>query len=672
MEQDNTSTPVSNAPTGKLTSNTPPVGQTSNIPTTTISNTSSSTPTPTTTSNKWVRSILFFLFFFLILLFYSNIFIAAILATLFNLLSVSVFDNIASVAFDYCEKFIKIIFTPLIWISKYLFERHLVPLSTWFTSLRGGWFARHSQFVTIMVTLTITVLMLASTILHPVFAAGSGNINDYFCLKTQFPWPTCASGLGITTLPDDVRIGLIENNTYGPFDQSTYNQDEKNVEELIFQENQHACTGQHITLILVTMLSRTVEDPQSSATIGIQNLQGNYLAQQSYNATHPALPLCFAIANLGTADTSDATSSVVSTCPACYSMPQAVHQIAQFAHSDGSVRGIVGFPYSQQVKEALQIIKDSEQSLSSLPIISPSASSDNFSNIPNFYRANSPDQNQAAAIAQYFCSHLVQNQPSPSVAILADPTNYYSGDLAIDFQNDVNCLSPTNQFGPIHYKNYDSASIQNAVDVAVQQDHATYIFFPGYDQDMDTVEEEVYKDVLSSASSVTIIGGDGLNNVNATTHYSYSRVYAVNFAQPLSKTEPLAQNFINDGFAKAHTTPTPTIDPADLWMPTDAFLDFDAVQAMTKTVQAQAGTNFTQSNFNTTLQSISFQGETGNITFQGYRLNSSHMSDRTQQSVYITCYDTKHILHLVDSYLATTDNSTVQEDSSIPNITSCA
>lgn len=634
----------------------------------------SKTPTPKTTDSKWIRRLLFFILFFLIILSYSNLIIATIFAALVNLLSISIFDSIANAILEYCGKVITILGSILTRSGNFLFVKHLTSFGRWFASHIGRWFEHHRPFVTNTLTLVITIIVLAATILRPSFATTFGNVNDYVCLKTSLPWSTCASGVGVSTLPDGVRIGLVTDNTYGPFDQSLDNQDEVQVEKLIFGENKQVCTGQHMTLVAVTMLSRTVEDPGTSATLGVQDLEGNYLIQHHYNATHPALPLCLAIANMGTSDTADAGSPEVAVCVTCYSMPLVMHQIAQFAHADPSVRGIVGLPYSQQVKEALQIIKDNEQSLTSLPIISPSASSDNFSNLPNFYRVNSPDQNQAVALAQYFCSNLVRSQSSPSIAILTDPTNYFSGDLAIDFQNalnKLNCIAPAKIFSSIRYTNYDPASVQNAVHQALQ-DGVNYIFFPGYDQDMDTVEEEVYNDLPNSASSVTIIGGDGINNVNATTHYSYTRVYSANFAQPLLRTGSFVNDFINDGFAKAYATQTPTIDPSYFWMPTDTFLAIDAVQAVTQTVQALPDIHFTQSDFNTVLQSISFQGVTGGVTLQGNRVNSRHISDRTQESVYITCYDTKHILHLVDSYLANTDDASAQEDTSIPNRTACS
>ena len=107
-------------------------------------------------------------------------------------------------------------------------------------------------------------------------------------------------------------------------------------------------------------------------------------------------------------------------------------------------------------------------------------------------------------------------------------------------------------------------------------------------------------------------------------------------------------------------------------MPTDTFLNIDAVQAFTNTLQTLQRTNFTQSDFNNTLQSVNFQGVTGSVTLQGNRVTSGHISDRTMEAVYITCYDYQHTLHLVAGYNTLTDTGSVQENSSIPDVSSCS
>lgn len=124
-------------------------------------------------------------------------------------------------------------------------------------------------------------------------------------------------------------------------------------------------------------------------------------------------------------------------------------------------------------------------------------------------------------------------------------------------------------------------------------------------------------------------------------------------------------------FAKTYQTQIPTIASSYAWTPKDTSLDIDAVQAFTKTLLDMASPSFTQSDFNNALKTTSFQGLTGDVTFQANTINSRHISDRTDQNVYTTCYDYQHILHLVDSYAVTTDKVLVQELSSVPNITSC-
>ena len=154
----------------------------------------------------------------------------------------------------------------------------------------------------------------------------------------------------------------------------------------------------------------------------------------------------------------------------------------ELAHTDPSFRGIVGFPYSQQVEEALNLIKG-YQDLSTIPIVSPSASSDELSNIPNFYRIASPDHSQGTAIAQFFCDSLIHNQSSDSMAMLTDGSNAYSRSLELAFNDALDCGDATHRT-TIPYINGDTTSIREAVDQALEQ-HVTYIFFPGYEQDME-------------------------------------------------------------------------------------------------------------------------------------------------------------------------------------------
>ncbi len=591
------------------------------------------------------RVFLFILLAILILLFNTNLIVVSIIPIMLIILGIDsdLFLPISNTILKYTDKLIAPFFKPFKWIWNFL-SIHPRRL--------GDWLKKHRPAVIVTVTTITTVAILGATTLRPWFATGFGNLNDSVCLKTQLPWLTCDSGVGISTLPNGVRIGLITNNAYGPFDQSTLNQNELNIEELIFGENRRACTGQHITLVIVTMLSRTVEDPLSSAQIGLQELQGSYLAQLAYNNTQPAIKICLAIANVGTANTASKETSFMKSDPANYSLPQVIHQIAQFAHTDSSVSGVVGLPYSQQTKETLNLIKD-YQDLSAIPIISASAS-DELSDKPHFYLIASPSHSQGTALAQFFCDSLIQSQSSDFIAMLRDDKNAYSRNFQSVFNaavNSINCGDPTHR-KILSYTTGDPDSIRQAVREALDW-RVKYILFPDYDQNMDTVELEIHRVLQDHASDITILGGGGINNVDATTHYSYTRVYATSSAGPLQENDPVAKSFVEHGFSKHSSV---NAIPSHLWIPKDTLLIYDAVKAFAQTVKNMLNEGFTQDTLNMTLENISFDGTSGQVTFQG-NTNNGHRSDRQQGYIYITCNDLAHNIHLVAKYNTINDGS---------------
>ncbi len=589
------------------------------------------------------RVFLFILLAILILLFNTNPIVISIIPAMLILLGI-IPAHISGFILSYIDKILILIENRFKLAWSFLFVKHLESL--------GSWLKRHRRSVIDTVAIIAIIILLGATTLNPWFATGFGRLNDSVCLNTRLPWPTCASGLGISTLPNGVRIGLITNNAYGPFDQSTLNQNELNIEELIFGENRRACTGQHITLVIVTMLSRTVEDPLSSAQIGLQELQGSYLAQLAYNNTQPAIKICLAIANMGTANTASKETSFMKSDPANYSLPQVIHQIAQFAHTDSSVSGVVGLPYSQQTKETLNLIKD-YQDLSAIPIISASAS-DELSDKPHFYLIASPSHSQGTALAQFFCDSLIQSQSSDFIAMLRDDKNAYSRNFQSVFNaavNSINCGDPTHR-KILSYTTGDPDSIRQAVREALDW-RVKYILFPDYDQNMDTVELEIHRVLQDHASDITILGGGGINNVDATTHYSYTRVYATSSAGPLQENDPVAKSFVEHGFSKHSSV---NAIPSHLWIPKDALLIYDAVKAFAQTVKNMLNEGFTQDTLNMTLENISFDGTSGQVTFQG-NTNNGHRSDRQQGYIYITCNDLAHNIHLVAKYNTINDGS---------------
>jgi hypothetical protein len=599
-------------------------------------------PDPPAERYTRARIFLIFLLLSLNLVFFTNPFVVSTLTIIIGILQV--FGDTLAPILKYTDK----VFAPLLdffeWIWRFFFFKPLPYL--------GRRLIRHRRSIIDIAIIIAIICFLGATTLNPFVRAVGSNLSDSVCLYTHLPWFSCNSGIGVSTLPNGVRIGLIANDTYGPFDQSALNQDEIEIEKLIFQENQQACTDQHITLIVATMLSRTVGDPLSTVDHSLQGLQGSYLAQHTYNATpHPAARICLAIANLGTPDTASEESTLVKSHPDDYSLPQVIHQIAQFAHTDSSFRGIVGFRYSQTAKEALDLIKG-YQDLSTIPVISPSASSDDLSNIANFYRIVSPDHSQGAALAQFFCDSLLQNQSSDSIAMLTDPSSAYSNSLQLAFNNALKCGDARHRT-TITYTNYDTGSIQQAVDKALSDQQVKYIFFPGYDTDMNTVELEIHKVSPDHARDITILGGDGINNVDATTYYAYNRVYATAFAGPLPDNNPIATSATVLGFSQS---PALHAIPSYLWIRANTLLDYDAVNAFAETIKKVSSGALSQDNFNKALRTIVFDGASGPVHLQGSS-NNDHRSDRNQGYVYITCNDLAHSTHLIAGYSAVNDGT---------------
>jgi hypothetical protein len=602
---------------------------------------------------KIEQIFVFVLFIILLILFSSNPLVFSSLTGLLTLLTIGALENVSNKIIEYIGKPFNWLIKPFVWL-----------LLRVFTSTKG--LRRHRRLITNVIVAIILAITFALTTLNSLLVTTVGNVNDYLCLQqTILPWSACNSGLGIARLANGVNIGLITDSSYGDFDQSSLNQSEEQVERLIFSENSTACEAPHITLAVVTMLSRTVEDPSADATIGVEDLQGAYLAQHSYNSQHPSIQLCLAIANLGTSDTANQNSQLVNTHPDEYSLPLIIHRLAQFARSDTHFRGIIGFPFSQQASEAIQMMQRSPQ-LKTIPVVSPSASSDSLSNVVNFYRMVSPDQSQSQILAQFLCQHLPHaTDPSAHLAIFSDSTDVYSYSVQLTFEDHLNCLQPSNI---IEYQNGNAQSIKDAVKQALSTYHDSYLFFPGYNSDLDTLQLAIRNIMRDRSNTITIIGGDGLYDLDGTvTHYIYSPVYSTTFASPLS-TDPhstLTNAFINAYEQQKFSEPylANSINGYTL-LPPHTILSNDATTAFIRALQKISNPNFTQNDFNNKLATITFAGVSGTIELLGNATSSQHISDRNRGEIYVTCADQFHTIHLITEYQSTntTETVSVQEE----------
>jgi hypothetical protein len=473
----------------------------------------------------------------------------------------------------------------------------------------------------------------------------------------SIPSTLCNSGLGVTTLPNGVRIGLIgiNNKNEAPFDPSQENSDEAQAEQFIFAEDASACapTQLHITLAVVTLFSRTIEDPVGSASAGLDDLRGAYLAQHDYNTPHPAIRLCLVIANLGTLTTSSQSSGNGQP----FALTQVIKQLVQYARYDSTFRGIVGFPYSTQVQDALSILSSSWQE-TTIPIVSPDSTSNNLSKTPypNFHRVSSPDAIQGAGMAQYVCHSLVTKQPAASpvrVAIFSDSTDSYIPSLSSSFQGALQlCLGSREHSDLEPYQKGNAKLIQQGVTDAIKK-RDQYIFFAGYISDLDTVEAQVQSLQAGSSSRVTILGGDGLYDITVP-HNIVAPLYTTVYASPLNmqdqQSSALFYEYKQD-FTLPYLSSAIQSYRSYYLLPQNFIRSYEATEAFTQTlntfIQDYHSTSLpSQGDFDQVLANASFTSFTTPITFQGQNSN-----DPEPVPVYIMCSNSGHSLYWVATYM---------------------
>lgn len=421
--------------------------------------------------NGITRTLLCILLIILFLVFFKSPDVLQWLALTLAFLSINLFEPVFSVV-DRVDPFVWSILVKAGSRMRHIVSFHIPGI--------GRGIRSRSHFIIPVVCVIAVVYLL----FHNAVGDSMSTFNDFSCLHTAFPVPSivCNSGVGITALPNGARVGLITNAEQGPFDRSSMNDQEKQVEAVIFQENAKACSGPHVTLAAVTLLSRTIEDPSGSASKGLDDLHGVYLAQHDYNATkatynpalrhgRPFVSLCLVIANLGTLVTADQTNGVD-----LYSVPQVVQQLVQYNRHDPTFRGIVGFPYSSQAEEAISQFTTRWWGKLVLPIVSPSATSYKLSNVPNFYRVSSSDNRQATAMALFTCDILMKNRANATVDIFTN-SDPYSSSLSSKFKQSISdCKHPISTHDE-SYQNGDAASLQHATQRAIQKNYH-FIFSP--------------------------------------------------------------------------------------------------------------------------------------------------------------------------------------------------
>lgn len=468
---------------------------------------------------------------------------------------------------------------------------------------------------------------------------------DHSCIQWNLS-ALCRSGLGIDTILTSqgypARVGLIKApSDGGPFDQSDLKEEERYIEDLIFAENATAClpATQHTTIVVATFLNRSVIDTSTSATIGLQDLQGAFLMQREHNADEANhIKLCLVIANIG-----DSTSNTLAS-----TLEPVMERIMLYARNDPTFGGILGLPFSSSAINGLKLRDQWHQS--HIPIISPSASSTQLNTILNFWRIALSDDEQARVLTEFLIDgfHTQQNQEDyPPIAIMIDKNDPYSESLSASLFKAVSEQDANVDPREYAYSVRNPRSIRDAVDQAVAE-NAHYIFLAGYSAALIHVEErlrEIQTEIDSGKREATlpvaIFGGDGIYDLDRSIERYTVPVFSTVYASPLPVLNPLVSDY-TEQFGGGLTSGDFSL------MPPHVVLSYTAMKAFSETVHnlAEADKTPTLQNITETLATITFNGPGDErISFTG-----SQQSNPRDKAIYVLCTDAEGALKLAARY----------------------
>ena len=377
-------------------------------------------------------------------------------------------------------------------------------------------------------------------------------------------------------------------------------QDSNDAEAFIYKEDQRilASHSPYITLVVGTMLSGNSSD----ISAGRDDLQGAYIAQKQFNdgfQLNGGVQVRLLIANSG-GQAQDATN--------------VAQKIVDAAKQDKTIVGVMGWPFSEQTLDAVNILTNAH-----IPMVSSTASSDALTGISSFFfRVCPSNQIQAVAGAHY----AEQQLKAKRVVLFVDPNNSYSQSLAQDFSNQF-----TTDGGQIvQTENYTVGTPAGLP--TLLQDALSYnpdlIYFSGYADDMGVL----LTDLQTTDPNLQIMGGDALYEIRAypkTAHANYHRLRFTSFAFP---DEWQILGYQNPPFFDTYAgTFDPTRahlhDPYGYIRPdSDVMLSYDATLALLQASHnalANANTSLTPDELQQSLKALTgtqaVQGLSGQISF---------------------------------------------------------
>jgi ABC-type branched-subunit amino acid transport system substrate-binding protein len=283
------------------------------------------------------------------------------------------------------------------------------------------------------------------------------------------------------------------------------------------------------------------------------------------------------------------------------------NQIADQANKDPTILAIMGWRLSA---DSINVNTQLKIRGSHLPMVSPSASSDELKGRYNFFRIcpMNGDQTQIAA------NFLLKTKQKKRIATIYDDTNAYSNNLKADFAKDI---PKANTVGIESYTGGDSNKLQDALNHVLDR-NPDAIFFAGYSSDLFALLKEIS---ATAYANLPIVGGDTLANTNdyLPPLPDLHNVYFTAFASPnewdgIDPKPPFFQEYKNNFGTLTAPTGLSSIDQAIM-------LGYDSMFTLLYASQQVLSTKntITPSNLAQTLKQIkgenTIQGITGPITF---------------------------------------------------------
>jgi eukaryotic-like serine/threonine-protein kinase len=411
-------------------------------------------------------------------------------------------------------------------------------------------------------------------------------------------------------------------------------------ESMIYIENKSVADSHkpYLTIVVATTLSQIINDPNTSASVGLDDLRGAYWAQREFNATHSDIKLRLVIANLGVKVSSylDKTEGPV------------LQQIIRLSQTDDTFVGVVGFPFSASAKNAI-----SDLAAQHISIISPSASSKDLSTFSNYFFRVVPSDTQQGLDAAQFASEVLSAR---RVAVLSDGGDAYSGSLADSFAKNFTALRSDHSLISQSFALNNADSLNSALNSALSQ-NPDLIFLAGYANDLNNLKDDLAK----TGNNIRVMGGDAAYELGGYAyHGNYTNFYFSAFTYPDTWDIicPSGATCATDRPSVTTISAYATLyDPRDQHpgeygyarMGAHVLLNYDATSALLRAANnvlsiSNGRVRISLESVRGAVQGVSFQGASGQISF------SPSNSDPVNKNVLMLCVDGNHHTQLVKVY----------------------